>query len=344
MRVTHLPPPRPSLARYVFRVDLRAEIAGALRAMSVWPEHFRRVDETPMAKVLAALPIARTSLFPSLLTLYGDVERCGFYDIPIYRQDICALMKKLWEHEAHRASFRRIAEVDSSRFVGFLNGLMNTVNSAITDAMDLLVFVRETRCLIGERADGTDAQRAEWEATSDDDKQAKRDEFDEKKRFLTHHCTTVNDTLELLHYTSESSSRSFLLDEVRAPSPRLALSPPISLSRSRAPPPHRVPSLRLPRLSPRVERRNLRRCRKAHRDSPSGPREQADRERGCRPEGGEPGPVPLGPKGECFKTYRYISRDSFSQLDSLSLTYFVAPEDDAPHPPRDALALRHRAP
>jgi hypothetical protein len=191
--------------------------------MSRWPRHNQNAPaargETPMAEVLAALPLARASLFPSLLTLYGDVERCGFYQIGGYRRRICALMKKLWEYEAHREAFRRVAEVDSSRFVGFLNGLMNTVNAAITDAMELLVFVRETRRLVGERSDGTDEQRAAWAAMSDGDKQKKREELKGAIPRLTANCTTANDTLELLHYTSESCSRSFLLDDVRTRCP-----------------------------------------------------------------------------------------------------------------------------
>jgi len=59
-----------------------------------------------MAESLVA---SQQHLAPTLLLLYGDVERTGFYEKISHRRRISAVLKHLWDLPSHRTAFRGIA-------------------------------------------------------------------------------------------------------------------------------------------------------------------------------------------------------------------------------------------
>jgi hypothetical protein len=56
---------------------------------------------------------AQRYLAPSLLLLYGDVERTGFYEKLTNRRSIMVVLKHLWTLSSHRPAFRGIATMAS---------------------------------------------------------------------------------------------------------------------------------------------------------------------------------------------------------------------------------------
>jgi ubiquitin conjugation factor E4 B len=53
---------------------------------------------------------AQETLAPSLLLLYGEVERTGHYEKMSHRAKISSLIQYLWESTEHRPAFRRITQ------------------------------------------------------------------------------------------------------------------------------------------------------------------------------------------------------------------------------------------
>jgi ubiquitin conjugation factor E4 B len=122
-------------------------------------------------------------LAPSLLLLYGDVEKTGFYDKLKYRRSIMIVLKHLWSLPQHRDAFRGIACVSSSSssspqhtttagassssssaassasptlvedghnnyFIRFANGLMNETNALVTTTMEKLSEIKKAQTIM----------------------------------------------------------------------------------------------------------------------------------------------------------------------------------------------------
>jgi len=202
--------------QYVFRVSLRAEIGDVIFMMSRQPgQTAQRGATSTMATAMTAMPIARATLFPSLLALYGDVEETGFYAVSTHRYYIAKMMKWLWQFAAHRDSFQRVSDEEGDRFITFLNGLMNNTNKAINEAIESLPKVRIARQRMGLRADGSAEAKEEWAALSDEEKEREQQELSDMKDAIAGNLRSANESLELLRYTSEGKARVFLVDEVR---------------------------------------------------------------------------------------------------------------------------------
>jgi len=78
----------------------------------MWSHHVP-VDG-PHTNMLERQLEAQKFLAPTLLLLYGDVEKTGFYEKVTNRRSIMVVLKHLWQLPSHRAAFRGIAVVGSS--------------------------------------------------------------------------------------------------------------------------------------------------------------------------------------------------------------------------------------
>jgi ubiquitin conjugation factor E4 B len=147
------------------------------------------------AQLLKTHSLAQLHLAPCLLALYGDVEQTGFYDKLEHRFHIACLLKHLWSLESHKLAFLRIAE-DDTKFVKFSHGLMNHINSLVTDA---LTNLPEIKALQEEMQDV-----ARWLALDEAVREQKQSLLADKERTVTSSLQLANETIHMLSYlTSE---------------------------------------------------------------------------------------------------------------------------------------------
>lgn len=85
--------------------------------------------------------LAQDTLAPSLLFLYGEVERTDGEDKAKHRSNICNILKYLWQTKAHRPAFQKIAE-DEDAFIDFANGIINETVTLISAIFEKLPEVR----------------------------------------------------------------------------------------------------------------------------------------------------------------------------------------------------------
>lgn len=151
------------------------------------------------AQLLTTQALAQQHLAPCLLALYGDVEQTGFYDKLEHRYQIACLLKHLWSLESHKTAFLRIAELETN-FVKFSHGLMNHINSLVTDA---LTSLPEIKTLQEEMQDV-----ARWMALDEAVREQKQSLLADKERTVTSSLQLANETIHML---------SYLTSEIRAP-------------------------------------------------------------------------------------------------------------------------------
>jgi len=75
--------------------------------------HLPSVDG-PHTSLLNSHVEAQMYLAPTLLLLYGDVERTGYYEKLAHRRCIMVVLKHLWTLPSHRPAFRGIATLNTS--------------------------------------------------------------------------------------------------------------------------------------------------------------------------------------------------------------------------------------
>lgn len=158
-------------------------------------------------------------LAPSLLLLYGDVEKTGFYDKLEYRRSVMIVLKYLWTLPKHRPAFRGIVDsfdaqagevVDISKnyFVRFANGLLNECNSLISTTLEMLSEIRKVQL---QKKD-----YAQWSALT----QEMRDQIEERYQANRNQCKgSANlciETIEMVHYLTgdEVIKKPFLMDVI----------------------------------------------------------------------------------------------------------------------------------
>ena len=116
---------------------------------------------------------AQKYLAPSLLLLYGDVEKTGYYEKINHRRSILSVLKHIWGLASHRGAFRGIAtstfskppdnsmEIDtdtlntsnlsedsqssqsSDYFIRFANGILNETNSLVSVTLEKLQEIKK---------------------------------------------------------------------------------------------------------------------------------------------------------------------------------------------------------
>ncbi|KAF1780377.1 Ubiquitin conjugation factor E4, core [Phytophthora cactorum] len=145
--------------------------------------------------------LAQRHLAPCLLALYGDVEHTGFYEKLEHRYNIACLLKYLWKLEGHKPAFLLIAE-DRGSFVKFAHGLMNHINSLVTDA---LIALPEIKLLQEEMQDV-----ARWMALDESVREQKQSLLSDKERTVTSSLQLANETIHMMSYLTSEIQEPFV--------------------------------------------------------------------------------------------------------------------------------------
>jgi ubiquitin conjugation factor E4 B len=156
---------------------------------------------------LLSNPSAQTTLAPSLLLLYGEVEHTGYYDKMSHRAKISSLLKYLWESSEHRPAFRAITQNNES-FIKFANGIINETNTLIATVMQKLPEIRTAQEKMG------NAQ--EWGRLSEEEQSIVTSRLEDNEREVKHALPLCNKTLQMFGYlnTDKDIRSLFLLGEL----------------------------------------------------------------------------------------------------------------------------------
>eukprot|EP01038_Epipyxis_sp_PR26KG_P006656 gene6656-9137_t len=213
---------RAKFGQVLFQVFLPVAERGAEEMYS----NMRPVDG-PHTGLLFSHLDAQKFLAPSLLLLYGDVERTGYYEKLTNRRSIMIVLKHLWTLPTHRTAFRGIAtlKVDTSHlqenstesivpssneiyFVRFANGLLNETNSLVQTTIDKLAEIKKNQLLM--------SNPEEWSRLPEDEKKRIQEIHASNEREVRGSAELCMETLNMLNYlTSDSIIRQpFLYDEI----------------------------------------------------------------------------------------------------------------------------------
>lgn len=182
----------------------------------------------PHTSLLSTHVGAQRFLAPSLLLLYGDVERTGFYEKLSNRRSIMLVLKHLWTLPTHRQAFQGIAtsnvdtrhlESDSATtesselrsqnsFVRFANGLLNETNYLVASTIDKLSEIRKYQLLI--------QNGVEWSRLTEEEKKQQVERHESNEQECRGTAGLCSETLNMLNYlTSDPVIRKpFLFDEI----------------------------------------------------------------------------------------------------------------------------------
>ena len=201
--------------------------------------HITPVDG-PHTNLLDHLIEAQEFLAPTLLLLYGDVEKTGFYEKLTNRRSIMIVLKHLWSLPSHRQAFRGIASMNNTiidntlidntastvlnefatsstmnmddrnhnYFIRFANGLMNETNALVTTTMEKLSEIKKIQILM--------KNPTEWLALGTEGQDQTKEKLDQCEREVKGTAGLCIETLNMLNYlTSDEVIRlPFLMDEI----------------------------------------------------------------------------------------------------------------------------------
>uniref|UniRef100_A0AAV1URR4 RING-type E3 ubiquitin transferase n=1 Tax=Peronospora matthiolae TaxID=2874970 RepID=A0AAV1URR4_9STRA len=145
--------------------------------------------------------LAQRHLAPCLLALYGDVEHTGFYEKLEHRYNIACLLKYMWKLNGHKPAFLLIAK-DKDNFMKFAHGLMNHINSLVTDA---LVALPEIKMLQEEMNDTT-----RWMSLDETVREQKQSLLSDKERTVTSSLQLANETIHMMSYLTSEIQEPFV--------------------------------------------------------------------------------------------------------------------------------------
>jgi ubiquitin conjugation factor E4 B len=193
----------------------------------------------PHTSLLSSHLDAQRFLAPSLLLLYGDVERTGFYEKLTNRRCIMVVLKHLWTLQTHRPAFQGIAtthvdtthleqndsveniadenatnsgissgEKSQNSFVRFANGLLNETNSLVATTMDKLSDIRKTQVLM--------QNPAEWGRMNEEDRKRVTEKHESNEQECKGTAGLCLETLNMLNYLTSDPiiRRPFLFEEI----------------------------------------------------------------------------------------------------------------------------------
>ena len=173
------------------------------------------------SNLLCTNTLALQSLAPSLLALYGDVENTGFYDKTTHRLKISYVLKYLWTFDVHKTSIRKAAmmmDVDDATnvssssafsgfsFITFANGILNQINSLISDSMGKLQSIKQVQ-------DEMKDQEA-WFRKSEEERKHIKEKLDEDEQHVKSALMMSNETLDMLTYLTVEIKAPFLSSEL----------------------------------------------------------------------------------------------------------------------------------
>ncbi|CAH0519935.1 unnamed protein product [Peronospora belbahrii] len=189
---------------YVHSPHLRAKMSEVLFQIFLPSEESEERDTAGTAfgvELLMTDMLAQRHLAPCLLALYGDVEQTGFYEKLEHRYNIACLLKYLWKLDGHKPAFFLIAK-DKENFVKFAHGLMNHINSLVTDA---LVALPEIKNLQEEMQDV-----ARWMALDESVREQKQSLLSDKERTVTSSLQLANETIHMMSYLTSEIQEPFV--------------------------------------------------------------------------------------------------------------------------------------
>ncbi|KAE8878561.1 hypothetical protein PF005_g15297 [Phytophthora fragariae] len=189
---------------YVHSPHLRAKMSEVLFHIFLPSEESEERETAGTAfgvELLMTNPLAQRHLAPCLLGLYGDVEHTGFYEKLEHRYNIACLLKYLWKLDGHKPAFLLIAE-DRDNFVKFAHGLMNHINSLVTDA---LIALPEVKVLQEEMQDV-----ARWMALDETVREQKQSLLSDKERTVTSSLQLANETIHMMSYLTSEIQEPFV--------------------------------------------------------------------------------------------------------------------------------------
>ena len=145
--------------------------------------------------LLLSNPLALSSIAPSLLLLYGQVEHTGYYEKQGHRSRICSLLKFLWQAPEHRPAFAKIAEVEK-QFLDFANGVLNEINELIVTMMENLPFIKTTQ---------DEMKTAAWGAMSSEEQDNVSSKLSDAERNVKSALQLLNKALDMFRYLSSDA-------------------------------------------------------------------------------------------------------------------------------------------
>lgn len=193
---------------------------------------------------------AQKFLAPTLLLLYGDVEKTGFYEKVNNRRSIMVVLKHLWQLPSHRAAFRGIAAVGSSAssvssdveaftstFTQEDSSLMSVESSleiapssSVDNSQNYFIrfangLMNETNTLVTSTMEKLSEIKkiqiimktpAEWAALGEEPQQQMREKLQECEQTVKGTAQLCQETIHMLNYlTSDEVIRlPFLIDEI----------------------------------------------------------------------------------------------------------------------------------
>ncbi|OWZ05377.1 Ubiquitin conjugation factor E4 [Phytophthora megakarya] len=189
---------------YVHSPHLRAKMSEVLFHIFLPSEESEERETAGTAfgvELLMTDPLAQRHIAPCLLALYGDVEHTGFYEKLEHRYNIACLLKYLWKLDGHKPAFLMISE-DRENFVKFAHGLMNHINSLVTDA---LIALPEIKVLQEEMQDV-----ARWMALDETVREQKQSLLSDKERTVTSSLQLANETIHMMSYLTSEIQEPFV--------------------------------------------------------------------------------------------------------------------------------------
>ncbi|KAL3674853.1 hypothetical protein V7S43_000779 [Phytophthora oleae] len=189
---------------YVHSPHLRAKMSEVLFHIFLPSEESEERETAGTAfgvELLRSDSLAQRHLAPCLLALYGDVEHTGFYEKLEHRYNIACLLKYLWKLGGHKPAFLLISE-DRENFVKFAHGLMNHINSLVTDA---LIALPEIKVLQEEMQDV-----ARWMALDETVREQKQSLLSDKERTVTSSLQLANETIHMMSYLTSEIQEPFV--------------------------------------------------------------------------------------------------------------------------------------
>eukprot|EP00644_Phytophthora_capsici_P013443 jgi/Phyca11/568556/estExt2_Genewise1.C_PHYCAscaffold_290239 len=189
---------------YVHSPHLRAKMSEVLFHIFLPSEESEERETAGTSfgvELLRTDPLAQRHLAPCLLAMYGDVEHTGFYEKLEHRYNIACLLKYLWKLDGHKPAFLLISE-DRENFVKFAHGLMNHINSLVTDA---LIALPEIKVLQEEMQDV-----ARWMALDESVREQKQSLLSDKERTVTSSLQLANETIHMMSYLTSEIQEPFV--------------------------------------------------------------------------------------------------------------------------------------
>ena len=199
--------------QYIRSPHLRAKF-GEVLFQCFLPIDFKREQQAYMgpvrvrntsaqcAQLLETNADAVALLAPCLMRLYGDVEHTGFYEKNSHRFKIALILKFLWQSAQHRRAFHKISR-QKAAFISFTNGVLNNTNQFITEALTALPQIRDLQEAM--------ADDAAWGALSEQEREEKEHELDEKERMVKTQLLLANETISMMVYLSSEIVKPFVI-------------------------------------------------------------------------------------------------------------------------------------